>query len=334
DIAKAAGVSHPTVSRALNDSNLVSEKTKAKIQNLAKRLGYTPDPMLSALVKYRNNFIPHTATSSIALVCGSHMINRWSATIESAREYALHLGYGFEFYEWKEELSPKRHSQILRSRGIKGIILGPLTMKHDFESPNLDWENFATVTIGRFMDKPTLDSITENQFGAVRICLDEARKNGYKRPGLITHSRINLRTYDRLRSAFDAQMIDLPSEDRVRALLIEGDLTADTLKEWVEQERPDCLVGHSFVGENVKNHGWKIPGDFAFAAIDLQESDNQSRDYGGAMHNDVELARLAVATLNDHITTGTFGIPDQPKSVLLGSYWSDGDSFPKPNPQK
>ncbi len=41
DIAKIAGVSHMTVSRALNDSDAVKEDTKKLIQQIAKELNYT-----------------------------------------------------------------------------------------------------------------------------------------------------------------------------------------------------------------------------------------------------------------------------------------------------
>ncbi|TDT56507.1 LacI family DNA-binding transcriptional regulator [Fonticella tunisiensis] len=40
DIAKIAGVSHATVSRSLNDSPLVAEKTKKRIKELADNLGF------------------------------------------------------------------------------------------------------------------------------------------------------------------------------------------------------------------------------------------------------------------------------------------------------
>jgi len=50
DIAKAAGVSHSTVSRALSDSPLVSDETKARIQHLAKEMGYSPDSLARSLV--------------------------------------------------------------------------------------------------------------------------------------------------------------------------------------------------------------------------------------------------------------------------------------------
>ena len=50
DIAQAAGVSHSTVSRALSDSPLVKTETKARIQRLAREMGYTPDAIARGLV--------------------------------------------------------------------------------------------------------------------------------------------------------------------------------------------------------------------------------------------------------------------------------------------
>jgi len=43
DIAEIAGVTPGTVSRALNDSPLVNEKTKARILGIAKEINYTPN---------------------------------------------------------------------------------------------------------------------------------------------------------------------------------------------------------------------------------------------------------------------------------------------------
>lgn len=43
DIAKIAGVSHTTVSRALNDSHLVNDATKTKIKDIAKQYNYIPN---------------------------------------------------------------------------------------------------------------------------------------------------------------------------------------------------------------------------------------------------------------------------------------------------
>jgi len=50
DIARAAGVSHSTVSRSLSDSPLVNPETKARIQQLSHEMGYTPNAAARSLV--------------------------------------------------------------------------------------------------------------------------------------------------------------------------------------------------------------------------------------------------------------------------------------------
>jgi DNA-binding LacI/PurR family transcriptional regulator len=49
DIARRAGVSHSTVSRALADSPLVNDETKARIQALAREMGYAPSAIARAM---------------------------------------------------------------------------------------------------------------------------------------------------------------------------------------------------------------------------------------------------------------------------------------------
>lgn len=63
DIAKAAGVSHSTVSRALSDSPLVSAATKERIRLLAREMGYSPDAQARSLVMGRTHTIGVVVTT-------------------------------------------------------------------------------------------------------------------------------------------------------------------------------------------------------------------------------------------------------------------------------
>lgn len=63
DVARLAGVSQPTVSRALTDNPLVSLKTRKRIQEAADSLGYHPNAMARSLSTQRSGLI--------AVVCGS-----------------------------------------------------------------------------------------------------------------------------------------------------------------------------------------------------------------------------------------------------------------------
>ena len=50
DVARVAGVSHSTVSRALQNSPVVNPKTAAKIRRIARDLAYRPSAVARGLV--------------------------------------------------------------------------------------------------------------------------------------------------------------------------------------------------------------------------------------------------------------------------------------------
>jgi LacI family transcriptional regulator len=54
DVARLAGVSKKTVSRAFNRSPLLKEKTRSKVESVIAELGYVPNPQARALALRRN----------------------------------------------------------------------------------------------------------------------------------------------------------------------------------------------------------------------------------------------------------------------------------------
>ncbi len=63
DIARAAGVSHSTVSRALGPSTQVQADTRARIRVLAEEMGYTPDARAQSLVRGRTQTVGVVVTT-------------------------------------------------------------------------------------------------------------------------------------------------------------------------------------------------------------------------------------------------------------------------------
>src|SRR5437667_470195 len=63
DIARAAGVSHSTVSRALRDSSLISVEVRERIQELAREMGYTPNAIAQSLLRQQTSTIGLEVTS-------------------------------------------------------------------------------------------------------------------------------------------------------------------------------------------------------------------------------------------------------------------------------
>lgn len=118
DIAKRAGVSYATVSRALNDKSDVNLKTKKKIIKLAEEMGYRPNVIAQNLVKQR--------TKNIALIVPD-VSNPFFADISrSITEEASKFGYVVTINNtgW----DPKREHYMLehmQSQQVAGIIIKP-----------------------------------------------------------------------------------------------------------------------------------------------------------------------------------------------------------------
>jgi DNA-binding LacI/PurR family transcriptional regulator len=63
DIARVAGVSHSTVSRALRNNPLISADVRARIHQLAREMGYTPNAIAQSLQMQRTNTVGLVVTS-------------------------------------------------------------------------------------------------------------------------------------------------------------------------------------------------------------------------------------------------------------------------------
>ena len=102
DVAKAAGVSRMTVSRALKKDGLVSDKTRTKILKIVEDMHYVPDQMAGSLSTKKSGFIA-TLVPSINNVHYAEMIHSLTENLESHNLQVL-LGYSNYSRQREEEL--------------------------------------------------------------------------------------------------------------------------------------------------------------------------------------------------------------------------------------
>jgi DNA-binding LacI/PurR family transcriptional regulator len=116
DIARAAQVSHSTVSRALRDSPLVNAETRALIQKIALEKGYTVSEVARSLVTRRTNTIGIVVTSIADPFVGE--------VVSGVEEFALSRRYSVILATCHGD--PDRELRAVRSlqeRRVDGVLV-------------------------------------------------------------------------------------------------------------------------------------------------------------------------------------------------------------------
>lgn len=116
DLAKELHLSVATISKALRDSHEISPETKKRVQELAKKLNYTPNPYASSLRK--------RSSKTIAVVLPEVADSFFSLAINGIESIAKDKGYHVLIYLTHESF--EREQAILnefQSGRVDGILM-------------------------------------------------------------------------------------------------------------------------------------------------------------------------------------------------------------------
>jgi len=116
DIAKVAGVSHTTVSRALHDHPAISDETIARVKELALSMGYMPNATARGLKTRR--------TRALGVIV-SHVDDPFWGEVMYGVDDVLHPA-GYSFFVAATHRDKKREKEIVQlmvQRGVDGVIL-------------------------------------------------------------------------------------------------------------------------------------------------------------------------------------------------------------------
>lgn len=351
ELAKLAGVSHSTASRALRNHPRIGRETCKQIQELAKRHGYSPHPVVSELMAQLPQ-IKTIARSTIAI------ITYWQGWRRNAFLKAIHagverraeqLGYKLEeFSLLSEEMRPEWLSKVLYARGIEGVLIYPFQ-----RSPvrlDLDWSRFCGVAIGRSMAQPALHRVGASYYDNVMLALHELQALGYKRVALALVTALRTRVDDAYLAAYSLYERSLPAKDRIpvfmpedgapvekksRAFLDHGivyagkGLPAAEVVAWLRKHRADVLLCNGTPSvQELAEAGLRIPEEVGYVALDriaapswVSGIDQQPEWMGGA----------AVDMLTSHLYRHEHGVPAIPKVLNLQSHWVPGRTV-RPQP--
>ena len=335
-IAAQAGVTQATVSMCLANNPRIPETTRTRIRVLADRLGYRPNPYVSALMRIRRQGLPRSDHPVLALVNGLDSEKGWretiSLTVRQMREGAIKRaelrGYrAEEFWLHREGMSAERFSSMLHHRGIQGVLLGPLVT--GAPPPALAWENFSAVRLGVPLPSLTITSVCNDHFFSSLQVARECYRRGYERPGLLL-----LRSHrQHFHARWDGGLLVgrhlIPKFRQAKTLLLEDWDHLEPIADWLEKEKPDVIVspGSDVLLAHLKRLGLRVPRDIGLASLALPE---RPHPCSGIWQNGRLLGATAIDNIISMLEHNERGLPEQTRVIMVEGVWNDGQTLRAP----
>lgn len=334
EIAAAANVSTMTVSLALRNSQQIGQETKVRVLGIAKKLGYTPDPALSALLAYRAAKKPSKFRGSIAYINHtdqpeSHRrIRLHREYFNGAHERATELGFTLEeFWTAEPGMTPERATQILSCKEVSGLLIGPMPEAHG--QLDLKWEQFTGVAFGFSLESPRLSTVSTHNFQCVRLAVESILERGYSRIGMAITRGPNDRVLRAWSGAFlEQQNTLIKKKDRI-PILETDHVEPDRFRRWFLRHRPDALLlSYRQALTLLEKMGIRVGEDVGVA---FPFKEDVLPGFAHVDQNCFFVGRTAIEVLSGQIYRNEKGIPEHRAQTLIDGGWRDGLSLPRRN---
>jgi LacI family gluconate utilization system Gnt-I transcriptional repressor len=269
DIARHAGVSPMTVSRALREPSTVSEKMRRKVDAAVREFAYLPNRIAGSLSSKRSNVVGLVVPS----IRNSLYAGMIQAVSDVLRENGLHLMIADSGHRLEDEESLVT---ALLAQRVCGLVLH--NTAHSKRVRELVRKTAVPVIeTGNLSARPLDMAVSYSNFEAARAMTLHLGRLGYRRIGFVTLPLSdNDRSHERRRGYFAAlEQLGLPV-DQGLVLEASGGFSegADALARLV-RSYPDLDAGF-FAGDvmavgalfECQRRGWAVPGRIAIASFD------------------------------------------------------------------
>jgi LacI family transcriptional regulator len=187
DVAKKAGVSVTTVSRALNGYSDVNEKTRERIKAIAKELKYSPNLLARSLVMKK--------TKTIGLLVSGLRIegSKDNFTYEvlcGVNDCAGEIGYELVLISTdSKKQQEKTYNQLVQERKVEGIILQGIKTDDPYLEEVLK-SDIPCILIDIPMESDSVGYVTTDNRDGAKSAVTHLLNLGHKHIGMINgHSQ-------------------------------------------------------------------------------------------------------------------------------------------------
>ena len=328
DVAVIAGVSSSTVSLALRHHPSIPTATRERVEQAAAQIGYRKNALVAALMRHRRS--PRktdSVQSSLAFLTSDLPSDRWRdagthrSFFAAAAERAAERGYSLEEFSLSAPaMRPGRVSELLRARGIHGVLVAPLPGQQT--SLDFDFTDFAVVGLGTSLWHPPIDRIADDHVYAAKLVYEKCQALGYRRIGLALNASVSQRLEHRWWSGYlvaqqqSAHGVSIPAlmpktRDEI-PLLLNG---------WISRPRLDAVL---FALRDETKMGC-APPHVGLVSLSVREA---NREVAGIKQDEKAVGAGAVDLLVEKLNRWEIGPAVQPKLQLIRGQWTEGRSAP------
>ncbi len=269
DIARHAGVSPMTVSRALREPGTVSEKMRRKVDAAVREFGYLPNRIAGSLSSKRSNIVGLVVPS----IRNSLYASMIQAVSDVLRANGLHLMIADSGHRLDEE---EALVAALLAQRVCGLVLHN-TVHSKRVRELVRKAGIPVIETGNLPSDPLDMVVSYSNFEAARAMTNHLGRLGYRKIGFVTLPvRDNDRSRERRRGYLAAlKELGLPADPD---LILEApggfNEGADALVRLM-QTHADIDAGF-FAGDvlalgalfECQRRGWQVPGRIAIASFD------------------------------------------------------------------
>jgi DNA-binding LacI/PurR family transcriptional regulator len=268
DVAEKAGVSISTVSRVINNTGRISEKTKKKVRKVMEELQYQPSVVASALTGKR--------TRTIGLIIPDVANPFFAEIARSVEDHGRKLGFNLLICNTDNNPDTEEmYLSLLKQKSVDGIIIGTTTQNYS-ALKNLLQEHFSIALIAQDIPELTIDVVSVDDFLGGYMATSHLVSLGHKKIAIMLGNMS--RTSDKYRLQAYRQVLEENGLDFDEELVIHTDYSMENGKraalELLQSPQRPTAIFACFdalaigVYQAARELGLSIPNDLSVIGFD------------------------------------------------------------------
>ena len=240
DISKATGFSKSTISKALNNSKEISNKTKEKINNYARKINYKPNFYASHL---RKNIV-----KNIAIVIPDILNFYFAKVMKGAQQEFFSKGYDMMCFFNDESVSKeKKILDKLKNGSIAGLMISqaknPFSENISNKLKELQNYNIPIIMFDRIVGDFKCDKVFIDDFQTTYDCVKHLVSRGKTKISLVSpihDTLIGKKRFEGYKKALKSENIEF--NDDLYIPLSSGDTIQSEITKLALSKRIDSII--------------------------------------------------------------------------------------------